>query len=62
MYEQSLFAFSGFNKKNYGSYCLRRVKDGKKLKKYVKIRTVQSCMYIMKFVENSFFPGRIYTS
>ena len=30
MYELSSYAFSGFNNKNYGFYCLRRVKDGKK--------------------------------
>ena len=30
MYELSLYAFAGFNNTNYGLYCLRRVKDGKK--------------------------------
>ena len=30
MYELSSYAFSGFTNKNYGFYCLRRVKDGKK--------------------------------
>ena len=37
MYELSSYTFSGFNNKKYGFYCLRRDKDGKKFKKYVKL-------------------------
>ena len=37
MYELSSYAFSGFNNKNYGFYCLRSVKDDKKCKNTLKL-------------------------
>ena len=41
VYELSSYAFSGFDNKNCGLYCLRRAKDGKKWKNTIKLEQLE---------------------